>query len=138
MRPDKVDTQSTDPNRIFKPSFVTPRTPPPTRALNGYTQVDTALSEPKDRVSELTEPRPCDGAGSQLEEPRLSSEREDGLETTTQKEDGLETTTQKEDGPEKDYLTTSSIMSTPLLYSGTADYPTKSPDLEGNLAGMGF
>jgi hypothetical protein len=150
---DNMICQSTDPCIIFKPSFVTPRTPPQTRpplyrSLGDddtvHPEPNRRLSEPKaasdsssshscDRVgelndhgSQLTETKRCDEVYSQLEESRDS--RPGGFGMTTQ-------AVEKQDS---DCQTISSTVSRPLLQSGIGVRTQRSSDLGSINAGMGF
>jgi hypothetical protein len=146
---DSVIRQSTDPCIIFKPSFVTPRTPPQTRpplyrSLGDddtvHPEPNRRLSEPKaasdssshafDRVgelndhgSQLTETKQCDEVYSQLEESRPG---------------GFGMTTQDVEEQDSNQQVTSSTMSRPLLHSGIGARTQMPSDLGGINAGMGF
>jgi hypothetical protein len=149
MNMDNVIRQSTDPCIIFKPSFVTPRTPPQTRPPlyrslgdddTGHPEPNRWLSEPKaasdsssnacdrkaepnDQGSQLTETKRCDKVYSQLEESGSG---------------GIGTTTQDVEKRDSDRQMISSTVSRPFLHSGigvTTQMPT---DLGGINAGMRF
>jgi hypothetical protein len=142
---DNVIRQSTDPCIIFKPSFVTPRTPPQTRPLYRSLEDDTVHPEPNRRLSEpravsdssinhacdrmaesndhgsqLTETKRCDKVSSQLEESGSG---------------GIGTTTQDVEEQDSDRQMISSTMSRPL--SGIGVRTQRSSDLGGINAGMG-
>jgi hypothetical protein len=146
MSMDNVIRQSTDPCIIFKPSFVTPRTPPQTRTpLYRNLGDDTVHLEPNSRLSEpiaasdrsshacdrvgesndhgsqLTETKRCDEVYSQLEESRPR---------------GIGTTTQGVEKRDSDRQMISSTISRPL--SGIGVRTQRSSDLGGINAGMGF
>jgi hypothetical protein len=133
-----VIRQSTDPCIIFKPSFVTPRTPPQTRTPlyhslgdddTGHPEPNSRLSEPiaasdssnhacdrkaelNDHGSQPTETKRCDEVYSQLKESGPG---------------GIGMTTQDVEKQDSDRQMISSKVSRPLLHSGI-----------GVNAGMGF
>ncbi len=141
--------QSTDPCIIFKPSFVTPRTPPQTRpplylslgdddtvhpepnrrlseprdASDSSNHACDRKAEPNDQGSQLTETKRCDEVYSQLEESGSG---------------GIGTTTQDVEKQDSDRQMISSTMSRPLLHSGIGVRTQRSSDLGGINAGMGF
>jgi hypothetical protein len=153
MSMDNVIRQSTDPCIIFKPSFVTPRTPPQTRPPlfrslgdddTGHPEPNSRLSEPKavsdsdnhsgDRVSELndhfidhrsqlTETKRCDEVYSQLDESRPAA---------------IGMKTQDVEVRDSDRKMINSTVSRPHLPSGIGARTQRSSNLGGINAGMGF
>jgi hypothetical protein len=147
---DNVIRQSADPCIIFKPSFVTPRTPPPTRPplYRSLGDDDTVHPEP---TSRLSEPRAvsdssinhaCDRLaesndhGSQLTETKRCDEVDSELEES--RPGGFGMTTQDVGEQDNDRQTISSTVSRPLLHSGIGVRTQRSSDLGGINAGMGF
>jgi len=146
---DNVIRQSTDPCIIFKPSFVTPRTPPQTRPPlyrslgdddTGHPEPNSWLSEPRaasdssnhacdrkaepnDQGSQLTETKQYDEVYSQLKESGTG---------------GIGMTTQDVEKKDCDRQMISSTVSRPLLHSGIGVRTQRSSDLGGINAGMRF
>jgi hypothetical protein len=144
MSMDNVIRQSTDPCIIFKPSFVTPRTPPQTRPplYRCLGDDDTVHREPNRR--RLSEPRAdsdssinhaCDRVGesndhgSQLAETKRCDEVYCQLEES--RPGGFGMTTQDVGEQDNDRQTKSSTLSRTLLHSGISVRTQRS-------SGMGF
>jgi hypothetical protein len=149
MSMDNVIRHSTDPCIIFKPSFVTPRTPPQIRPpmCRSLMDDDTVHLEPNRRLSE---PRAASDSSSNAYD-RVGESNDQGSQLTETKRcdevysqlkelgpGGIGMTTQDVGEQSNDRQTISSTVSRPLLNSGIGVRTQRSSDLGGINAGMRF